>query len=223
LGKEATDRLEEKRVRVFIQHGKGLSRSRNMVLEENIAKYAWILDGDVEFDVPVVYELLRYLQGIGSDVCSLAVSVKSLEHDGYFRKFKKKARASDLELLRVTSFEVVVRSDIQKSTNTWFDEQIGLGTAYAGTEENDFLLRLKRRSQMRHELSDLCPLRHTCDINKRSKPTMEVLYARGRILRGLGAGGACVLVYWMVKFGLAWKSLRVVPMLYHGYRYGLPR
>ena len=199
--------LENKGVNVIYQPGSGLSRSRNLGVSLCNGEYIWVLDGDVTFRLGVISELLGVLKNYSSAICALIVSVLAIEDGNYLKYFRTKEAIWDFHIMRVLSIGIIFNRRAQAFSNVWFDERLGLGTLYGGTEENDFLLRLKRASGLSVASTSLAPLVHSSDSAERSIPTLNVLYARGRIARQLGGFfGLALAGYWVIRFSVSLVS-----------------
>lgn len=115
----------------------GLSKSRNMALDNARGDYLVIADDDLE-----------YVDGYNITICNafkknpkadvIVFQVEGIEHE--FKKYGRKAKKlSYLGSLHVSSVEIVIRRDSIKKYNIRFAEEFGSGAKYRMGEENIFL------------------------------------------------------------------------------------
>ncbi|WP_336175054.1 glycosyltransferase family A protein [Alloalcanivorax xenomutans] len=220
---EDLDLYREKRIFIYFQEGKGLSRSRNLGLEKSKSNYVWILDGDVEFDIPIVSKLIFSLRNRSEKKSTLSIKIKCTECNKPYKNYKNKKMIKKSDFLKISSIEMIIAKAEQEKREVWFDEKLGLGAKYKGTEEVDFLLRFHGNDKDSHEFLDLFPAKHTCLGENRSRPEINIFYARGALLKKIGGlESVAIFIYWGVKFSFRWKNASIFFMLYEGYRHGLP-
>jgi len=223
LDKHDISSLKREGIRLYIQFGKGLSRSRNLALSYVATLYAWILDGDIKINKNELSRLVDLIRSSKDDTPFFLVKAKCLEHDRDFKRYNRFHCSSIEQILRVSSIEMIVNSTIQKNLGVWFNERLGLGGDFCGTEEADFLLSMYRKKKSKVSYFNIHPVIHTCMAENRSKPGISIFYARGNILRRIGGlKSLFIFFYWAVKFSYSWRTLKVISYLYKGYRYGLP-
>ncbi len=115
----------------------GLSKSRNMALDNASGDYLVIADDDLE-----------YVDGYNNTICDafkknpnadvIVFQVEGIEHE--FKKYGRKAkRLFYLGSLHVSSVEIVIRKDSIKKNKIRFAEEFGSGAKYRMGEENIFL------------------------------------------------------------------------------------
>lgn len=124
-------------VRVVLDEGVGLSRSRNMALAAVRSDYAWLLDDDVELVSGAVAETRRFMEAHAADVyCG---RVQRLDDDMPYKRYRPMGVLRRLELLRVSSIEMVIATRLARR-GLAFRESLGLGARFPAGEEAVFLL-----------------------------------------------------------------------------------
>ena len=217
------DSLSKLKIRVYIQEGKGLSRSRNLAISKCRSEYIWILDGDIQFEIEEMKLLYCHLLSNKDDSISYSIKIKCLELDHYFKNYKYIELLGSLNFLKISSCEVIFKRSACNLSMP-FNERLGLGAEFLGGEENDFLLKINKSNIATHKFLNFTPLKHTCLEENRSKANIKVLYAKGYVLRNTkNFLSFFVLIYWMIKFSFfKWKDFKSISYLVYGYFKGLP-
>ena len=115
----------------------GLSKSRNMALDNASGDYLVIADDDLEY-VDSYNDIIceAFKKKPRADIVTF--QVEGIEQE--FKKYGKKAKKiSYFSSLHVSSVEIVIRKDSIKKYNIRFDERFGAGAKYRMGEENIFL------------------------------------------------------------------------------------
>ena len=114
---------------------KGLSKSRNIALDNSIFDISVISDDDETF-FDNMEELVRkgYDNNPKADI--IVFKIKNLNK----RYFKKAKRLSKYELLKVSSVQITFKTKAIKDAQIRFNEKLGAGTGNGAGEENKFLL-----------------------------------------------------------------------------------
>ena len=115
----------------------GLSKSRNMALNNATGEYLVITDDDLEY-VDGYEEIIcnAFKKNPKADI--IVFQVEGIECT--FKKYgKKEKKISYLSSLHVSSVEIVMRRNSIKKTNVRFAEEFGSGAKYKMGEENIFL------------------------------------------------------------------------------------
>lgn len=115
----------------------GLSKSRNLALANCHAKYLYIMDDDVAFDLDRIKELVERMCLDGVDVATCRYEY----HDGSSPKKYRSAPFTHgfLSAARVSSIEICVNVNSVRSKGLQFDETFGLGTQMPSGEEFIFI------------------------------------------------------------------------------------
>ncbi len=161
---------------------KGLSKSRNRVIEYCKTQYLWFLDDDVELELDEVEKLTCELASTQAN--ATLVRIGSLEKREEFYKdyssFKLGEVINPLLLLRASSIEMVVDVNFLKLNSIRFNESLGLGTSYPCCEENLLLLEMKGKGAL-IVTSELKPVYHTTMIEHRVSIGEGHFLARGYV------------------------------------------
>lgn len=131
-------------IRVINSSEKGLSKSRNLALENATGKILLISDDDVVFQKGFVEKIIdayqKYPNAAIIKFCALKPNSKPLNKDAV----NSKSSLSIFDILNTTSFEITLNKfhvDFEKHK---FDENFGLGGMFEMGEEAIFLSDLKK-------------------------------------------------------------------------------
>lgn len=126
-------------VRVINSFEKGLSKSRNLALQNAIGTVCVITDDDVIFTDGFEVAVLQSFNK-NADAALIAFRVKNDAGKPY-RKYpaERKTQTTVIDRLLILSVEMVVNSRIVNKLNIRFDEQFGLGAAFGMGEEAIFV------------------------------------------------------------------------------------
>nr|WP_315141670.1 glycosyltransferase family A protein [uncultured Flavobacterium sp.] len=134
-------------VRVINSFEKGLSKSRNLALENAIGKIVLIADDDLvyknDFDKKITQ---AYNQYDNKAVISFSIE----KPNGFmFKKYlsNPKINLSLVELFNVLSIEISLNKSIIDKLGIVFDENFGLGSEFQMGEEAIFLSDIKNKNQ----------------------------------------------------------------------------
>ncbi|MDF4793495.1 glycosyltransferase [Vibrio parahaemolyticus] len=114
---------------------KGLSKSRNVALENAVGDYLWIMDDDVEI-FKNSYQLISQMisrEKLDTSVWVLNYTTKSEDVSAYNLKNVKKSNLSLWDSFHVCSINMLMKASDIKGIR--FDEKFGLGSAYPSGEE----------------------------------------------------------------------------------------
>lgn len=134
-------------VRVINSNEKGLSKSRNLALQNTAGKILLITDDDVifkkDFDSTIIDSYNKYPN---ATVISFAIE----KPDGsLFKKYpsQTKENATLLDIFNILSIEISLNKVAFEKLNVKFDENFGLGSSFVMGEEAIFLNDLKLKNQ----------------------------------------------------------------------------
>ena len=114
---------------------KGLSRSRNRLIEKATTDIGIITDDDVTF-VKDYDQIIEYAYKEHPDADIITFNVKMGDKIIGSSNYKKHNRIS---IMSVSSIQISFRLDSIRNKNIKFDEKFGLGSIYKAGEENIFL------------------------------------------------------------------------------------
>lgn len=187
---------------------RGLSKSRNIALQNCFTKYGLICDDDVLIDVKELLSAVEFAEFHGSDIvtCRFAYSdgnMKVYPENGFIHNIRS--------LTSVCSIEILVKAEVLHEGFIAFDEKFGLGTSLPSGEEYIFLSdALKAGLEIRHSSCVICvhpPVTSGMDFFT----TKEKIKAKREMLcRVFGRGALLVmLVFFMKKFRVLLVSGKV--------------
>lgn len=123
--------------RVISKIGKGLSRSRNLAIENSIADICVLTDDDVTY-IPEFEKIIEkeYEKNKNYDIICFFVESNNNE-----RKVKRMftSRIGKIRAMRICSFQITFKRKSIVDKNIKFDENYGAGTNYNRGEETIFL------------------------------------------------------------------------------------
>lgn len=133
---EKDDQLNVNGVQVYYQPCKGLSKSRNLAINNASGKYIWFLDDDVILNSTFINDFVNgafynYEVILGKIYCS--------DIERRYKRYQGE-RTKRLHMLRVSSIEIIVKKEFVVSKGIYFVEELGLGAKYPSGEENVFML-----------------------------------------------------------------------------------
>lgn len=116
---------------------KGLSKSRNLAMENSTAEICILADDDLEYfnEYPEII-LNEFDNNPEADIIAFQV----IGVEGKFKEYStQKKKVNILNSLKISSVEVAFRLDKIKENRVKFDEEFGAGSKYFSGEENIFL------------------------------------------------------------------------------------
>lgn len=214
-------------INVIVKYEKGLSRSRNTLLQAAMDQgydFLIISDDDVKYIPEGLSNLIDHLSTHRHQHLQFQ---STNEHDELRKKYKKKSfTLSSLDILKVSSIEMCLNIGLLKKQNIRFDESFGLGAGWPVGEEAVMLSDIQNSGQ---EIVFL-PISVT---NHPDESTGEKLFfdalmlkSRGVLFRrcyGAAKGLIITLLFWMRKFVLkpskrnAFRKLTSLKLLIKGY------
>ena len=134
--KKAEAKIEDNKTCLWINSKeRGLSKSRNMAIENSKADICLIADNDEIFDNDVEEKILKaYKELPQADIIVFNLHNKSTKLKNRIYKLKR------LECLRVCSWQISFKRNAVIENNLKFDIKLGAGTGNGAGEENKFLL-----------------------------------------------------------------------------------
>lgn len=114
----------------------GLSKSRNIALQNARGSYALITDDDVEIDFERLRKAVSYLSRNSYDFATVQIA------GGKGVSCRKPRKFRYLDIFRVRSVQLLLGPKITENTYVGFDEDFGLGATWESCEENLFSYQL---------------------------------------------------------------------------------
>jgi len=194
----------------------GLSKSRNEALRNISSDYIWFLDDDVEISCADIDNLLELLRN-NPEVDFFRVKIGCIEwHDKFFKNYKPVKQVNKLNLLQVSSIEIIARTSFIKGHYIQFNENIGLGTSYQGGEEIHFLLDAWEKGAS-FRFIDQVLVRHTCIFEQRILANNNIFEIRGATASRFGVLGYLLLARWGLRYLIKEKNLSYIRAMLRGF------
>src|SRR5699024_1262076 len=118
---------------------RGLSKSRNLALENATADICLIADDDMKYNDDYVNKVIEaYKKYPEADI--IAFQVKRTGHPERTKKFRKKLNWEGyITSMKISSVEITFKRSSIVSNQIYFNPNIGAGTEFSNGEENSFL------------------------------------------------------------------------------------
>ena len=134
-------------IRVINSFEKGLSKSRNLALENAVKKILIIADDDVvyqnDFVAKIIIAYNKFPHATVINFCAINQNGASLKK--YPTDSKKQLNAFDI--FNISSIEMTINKERLDAVGIRFDENFGLGASFEMGEEALFLFDLKNENQ----------------------------------------------------------------------------
>lgn len=200
--------------KIIIDNNLGLSRSRNICINYCNSDFFWILDDDVYTNKKNIDVIKKVISEDFCDVMTFRYSNSSKEKP--YKKYKNLYELNKINLLKVSSIEIVAKTSFVKENNIRFNENFGLGSKYPSCEENLFLLELfDKGAIIKHNPSIV--VYHPNISSGYAAYNPKSLMAKGYICNKYNLFGFILLLYWIFKFSLKYKRVNVVSNFIRGY------
>ncbi|WP_171022194.1 glycosyltransferase family 2 protein [Thalassotalea litorea] len=197
----------------------GLSHSRNLVIENSHGQYIWFLDDDVVIEQDNLNDLLQLIASESNSQVFRA-QIGCLENRGnYYKPYATNKVLKRLQLLQVSSIELIVQRQFIIDHNIRFNEKLGLGTPLPATEEVNFLLDIESVDGSIINLNQIL-IYHTCHEQGRLLACDGIFKARGATASRFGVLGPLLLLRWGWRYFLRYRQLSYVKSLIRGYYQG---
>lgn len=138
---------EYSNIRVINSFEKGLSKSRNLALENALGKILVLADDDVVyqegFDSTIIKAYNQFPKAAAIRFCAVKTN------GDLIKKYpeRSKANLNVVDILNTSSIEMTFNADILDQSKIRFDENFGLGGIFEMGEEAVFLFDLKNKNQ----------------------------------------------------------------------------
>ena len=193
----------------------GLSRSRNTAILHSTSDYIWFLDDDIILDKESVLKVNASISKQSLE--AFTVRMFTGENHQPYKKYPKSGYLNKLNIISISSVEIVVSRKFLLKFNISFNINLGLGTNYPSCEENIFLLDVLGSGGKIYHL----PLfTHSHPFVDRSKDftNPEILLAKGVFCKRFGGFLGCLLmVLWLGRSFYNCRNLNISTKLINGY------
>ena len=130
--------LKEMGCTLVIDDGLGVSRSRNIGIKKCTSDFFWILDDDIYSNLEMVKSIISSIKSKNFDIYTFRIAH---DYNGtLYKKYLTKQNVNKLQILKISSIEMVISKKIIDNYSILFNENFGLGSKYPSCEENLFLL-----------------------------------------------------------------------------------
>ncbi len=200
--------------KIIIDDNRGLSRSRNICIDNCNSDFFWILDDDVYTNKANIDIIKKVISQNFCDVMTFRYSNSPKEKP--YKKYKNLNILNRINLLKVSSIEIVAKTSFVRKNNVRFNENFGLGSKYPSCEENLFLLDLfNKRAIIKHNPSIV--VYHPKISSGYASYNPNSMLAKGYICKKYNLFGLLLFVFWNIKFFLKYKKASVVSNFVKGY------
>ncbi|GHE80543.1 glycosyltransferase [Thalassotalea profundi] len=207
--------IDNTSVNVIVLDNIGLSKSRNAAIMYAHSDFIWFLDDDVLLTNNDIEAVLAIINAGNADFYRAQIGCIEW-HDKTFKQYKSVKKPSKLNLLQISSIEVIANLTFIKNKQLTFNENIGLGTKYQCNEENNFLIDAWEHGA-RFTFVDKVFVRHTCIFENRVLANNEIFEIRGATASRFKIVGILLLIRWTLRYLITEKKLSYISALYKGY------
>lgn len=207
-------------ITVVSKYEKGLSRSRNVLLDTAYDKkydYLIISDDDVKYKIENLEKLIIFL----SKDENKKNHYQFKSEDEFFNDRKSYRNTSHklnlLDIFKVSSIEMCLNVELIKKYNIKFDEKFGLGGVYPVAEEAVLLSDIFRNKQSVIFIPisiTIHPIESTGNKLFINKSMIEARGAMFRRCAGSAKGILLMLLFWIKKFVLRKKQSNEISTVY---------
>ncbi len=193
----------------------GLSKSRNAAITHSFSDFIWFLDDDVQLSNTDIDSVLAIINSNDADFYRVKIGCIEWQ-DKTFKKYKSIKRPSKLNLLQISSIEIIANLNFIKEKQLRFNEKIGLGTKYQCNEENNFLIDAWEQGAI-FKFIDQVLIRHTCIFEGRVLANNEIFEIRGATASRYGLLGYLLIIRWSLRYLVREKKISYISALIKGF------
>lgn len=195
-------------IRVINSFEKGLSKSRNLALENAVGKILVIADDDVVYQNDFVEKIIaaynKFQQATVVTFCAIN------PNGSYLKKYPtvSKKQLNTFDVFNVSSIEMTINKEKLDSIGTRFDENFGLGSEFEMGEEAVFLMDLKHKNeQIAFENKTL--VAHEGLTTSEKKGVREKYYIQGALFTRIVKINYNFWIFTKLFFDLKQKKLKI--------------
>lgn len=205
------------RVSIIFSNSKGLSHSRNIILENNKSPWLWVQDDDIRLDTLAVNELISDINEVKSDL--IFAKIRSSENNNPYKNYNFHNKHTRLNSFKISSIEIIIRRNFYIKNGLKFDTNIGLGTNLPSGEENMFLWDcFSLSNNVLYKNVFVCE--HTTLAENRNIDYHGRFKAKGYILKKLPKLIALPLFFRWVLRSASISFISRLKLMIYGYRVG---
>ena len=207
--------LEKIGCNIIIDKKLGLSRSRNLAIKSCKSDFFWILDDDVYTNLDMIKIIKNSIKNNNSDIYTFRISKGPGK--GLYKKYSNKEEINRINILKISSIEMVISKKIIDRNAIKFNENFGLGSKYPSCEENLFLLDCFDSGANIIHIPKIIVFHENLSTGY-SKINSNSLIAKGFICKKFGIIGIILLFRWYFRFAFKYRNIFLIRYLIKGYR-----
>ena len=207
--------LEKIGCSIIIDKKLGLSRSRNLAIKSCKSDFFWILDDDVWTNLNMIKIIKNSIKNRNSDIYTFRISKGADE--GLYKKYSNKIKINRINILKISSIEIVVSKKMIDKHSIKFDENFGLGSKYPSCEENLFLLDCFDSGASIIHVPKIVVF-HKNLGSRYSDINYNSLIAKGFICKKFGIIGIILLFRWYFRFSFKYRNIFLLKYFIKGYQ-----
>ena len=186
-------------VNIKILDSIGLSKSRNQAILISETDFIWFLDDDVQLVNKDINKALAIINNVDAEF--FRVKIGCIEWpEKTFKKYKKTNKIRKLNLLQISSIEIIADLGFIKKNKITFNEKIGLGT--------------------RFEYINEVLVSHTCIFDERILANNAIFEIRGATASRFGFIGFLLILRWLLRYSFKERKVSYLTSLIKGYLKG---
>lgn len=210
-------------VRVINSFEKGLSKSRNLALENAIGKILVIADDDIIYEEGFIANIVKAYNEFPE---TAVINFCAVNRDGDLMKnypSRLKNRLNVFDIFNTSSIEITLNKKILDTTKIRFDENFGLGGIFELGEEAIFLSDLKKENKQLAFVPEVI-VKHQQQTSSDKKEVMERYYINGALFFRILKKNAVIWLLIKLCFDLKQKKLKFTSIkkalksAYQGYK-----
>lgn len=195
-------------VRVINTPAVGLSRSRNLAIENAIGKILIIADDDVIYQNDLIEKIItaynKFDKATIINFCAIKEKGVSLKKYPGVSKLQLNA----FEIFNISSVEMTINKEKLDSTGIRFDENFGLGSSFELGEEAVFLFDLKHKKQQ-IAFENQVIVKHEGLTSSDKIDSLHKYYIYGAILRRISRTNYAFWLMTKLFFDIKQKKLKI--------------
>lgn len=194
-------------VRVINSFEKGLSKSRNLGLQNSKGKIILLTDDDVVYDALFIEKILK---SFGKYPEASAITFCAINNEGIpLKKYWSKERklTTKFDIFRFMSIEIALNCTKFEKLNFKFDENFGLGSPFALGEENIFMFDIFQKQHSLYFVPEII-VAHPIEVSDVTTNFLQKYYSQGAFLSRINDGFTTNL-FLKLFFDLKQKKLKL--------------
>jgi glycosyltransferase involved in cell wall biosynthesis len=194
------------KIRVVNSFEKGLSKSRNLALENAVGKILVIADDDVVYQQGFITKIINAYSQFPD---AAAINFCAVKSDGSLMKKypdHSKTNLNAFDIFNTSSIEMTLNRTVLDKTKVKFDEDFGLGAVFEMGEEAIFLFDVKNKKQQLVFEPEII-VKHREPASSDKKSITEKYYIQGALFSRIFKSN---YIYWIfVKFFFDLKQQKI--------------